>query len=131
MTEPWAIVPDPSESNITAIESFDHSALKDLPEYHAVSKAMDALVRASNAKHANQPDGVGQALMLATVRQMATALSYADSSGHPDNGCADRYEGVWPYKTEAENGWLRGTYRCTTCGAEWDTGYSVNIGEFI
>lgn len=123
----------PTENNLTGVESYDHSAVKTLREYHDARAALDALVKAMN----NEGMGVGQEAFLKMVEQMAASLAYSDSSGHPDNNCAAAHEGAWPYEAEVEardDGgglWLRGLYRCSPCGSEWPCGYDVNIVEMI
>jgi hypothetical protein len=120
----------PTDENHTGVESYDHSAVVQLPEYHEARKALDALVHAMNRAELE----VGQAAFLQMVEQMAASLSYSDSSGHPRNtGCAGEAEGAWPHivQLDEDEGSLRGTYRCAACGREWQTGYAVNIGDFV
>jgi hypothetical protein len=92
----------PTKKNHTGVESYDHSAVKALPEYQQVHQALDALVRAVTSAGA----GVGQAEWLRMTEQMAASLPYSDSSGHSNNGCPGNAEGA-------------------TCG------YAVNIADFI
>lgn len=133
----------PTKANITGVETFDHSSLKRLPEYHKARKALDDLVHAINEHEAMPGSGTyqkGQVVWLKVVEQMATSLPYADSSGHHDGNpnyrnCplnTDDYLALWfPYRIVAENGWCSCWYRCQECNHEWTCGYAVNIPEFI
>ena len=122
----------PTEKNLTGVESYDHSAVKTLREYHEARAALDALVKAMNNE-----GGVGQEQFLKMAEQMAASLAYSDSSGHPHNECPDAHEGAWPYEAEVKANddgdgfWLYGHYRCSRCGSEWTCGYDVNVVELI
>ncbi|HEY7421950.1 MAG TPA: hypothetical protein VH541_08060, partial [Gaiellaceae bacterium] len=81
-------MPEPTGTNHTGVESYDHSAVKTLPEYHEAREALDSLVKAINRHEA----GIGQAEWLVMVEQMGASLSYSDSAGHPNNGCVDQFK---------------------------------------
>jgi hypothetical protein len=119
----------PTEKNHTGVESYDHSSVKSLPEYHQTRQALDALVKAINAAGAE----VGQAEWLIVTEQMAASLSYSDSSGHSHNGCPGEMEGAWPYRVElsTDGETVQGWYRCTHCGQEWTCSYHVNISDWV
>lgn len=124
-------MPEPTDSNHTGVESYDHSAVKALSEYHEAREALDSLVKAMS----REESGIGRAEWLVMVEQIGASLSYSDFSGHPDNGCTEAFKGVWPYRVQldddGERDWVRGAYRCSACGAEWQTGYDVNVSDFI
>lgn len=105
-----------TEANPTGIASFDHARLAELPEYAAASRALDALARAIGRTER----GMVQAEWLEVVTEMAAAGPYGDACQH----CA----GMpirWPLGAEVVNGWVRGVYRCETCGRAWRCGWSV------
>jgi hypothetical protein len=118
----------PTERNVTGVESFDHSIVKHLPEYHAAREALDNLVHAINSElNDEQPGTINQAKWLKIVEQMAASLQYMDSS--EPCSCEWQDRGAWPYKVEIdERNWLFGHYRCPHCRHEWTCGYTVNIG---
>ena len=102
----------PTETNPTGVESYDHSRLARLPEHEAVSKALDDLV------HAIQREGIalGQEEFLTVVVQMAASLGYADGCGEADCALGTH----WPYRTEVGDGDLQGCYRCDTSKPDLD-----------
>lgn len=119
----------PNDKNLTGVESFDHSSLRHLPEYHKARKALNDLIHAINDHDEIE---LGQAGFLKVIEQMGSSLAYADSSGHDRNtDCHWQYHLAWPYRAVVEKGWLRGWYRCAECGEEWTCGYAVNFPMFF
>jgi hypothetical protein len=119
----------PTETNHTGVESYDHSAVKTLREYHDAHAALDGLVKAMQRDEVR----IGQEEFLRMVEQIGASLSYSDSSGHPQNGCEAEHEGAWPYRVELNDDGtnLHGSYRCSRCGSEWTCGYDVNVGDWF
>lgn len=114
----------PDNNNVTGVESFDHSELRQFPEYHAVRQAMQDLIEAMNASETC----LTQQHWLKACEQMAASLPFADISQHErDTECSysRRERMVWPYRAVIEDGWLQGSYRCPECGEEWTCGYAI------
>lgn len=123
----------PNKKNVTGVESFDHSLLKLLPEYHVARKALDDVIHAI-CEHDLE---VSQATWLKVAEQMAASLPYADCSGHDDspNYATCPLKGYstlwWPYRIVVKDGWCNCRYRCWECNYEWTCGYAVNIPELL
>jgi len=105
----------------TAVRSFDHAALANLPAYHRLREALDAI--AHEAKDVSLSD------FLEAVQDMALTTPYGDTC---DCASADSsYLPTWPHKVDRDGDWLNCAYRCGRCGCEWTCGYSVNVMHWM
>lgn len=98
-----------------APHSFDHTALAELPEYHAFRKALSDLANATGGLDA------------ATIHAAASS-SYA---GDWCRCCHDhdvRDQTCWPFYAEVSGGFLRGLYRCPRTGKVWRCSYTADVG---
>lgn len=115
-------MPTPTEQNPAGVQPFDHTAIASLPEYKALSRALEDLVEAM--RRADTRAG-GQEWWLRAVRDMACALPFSDS-------CTNCDEAPAPFRAEIDhNGWLTGHYLCANCGRTWTCGWSLEAPNLV
>lgn len=124
-------------SNRQPVWTFDHSAIAELAEYAAASKAIDDLahtVRAAGTK-------TNHVEWLEAVKEMAAALPYGDMC----QACWDRRATTSedtdaspslpptpaPLAADVDGDSLRGRYVCPTCGFHWQCSYSVKFPHML
>jgi hypothetical protein len=93
-------------TNPIGLRSFDHSAVAELPEYHAAAEALNALVHALEGRDVTQED------WLKMVADVAAAL--------PASQCCFECQGLplmhpWRVEVDAKGG-ADAYYRCPQCG---------------
>lgn len=108
--------------------TFDHTAIGDLDEYHAVRAAIDDLIKAARRS--------GASLTLDDLLDMARTVYAADNCQCPPcRAEAERTDyqldqRCWPFRAEVADGWMRGTYRCPRTGHTWTCGYTSDPTTF-
>jgi hypothetical protein len=103
---------------VNKLETFDHGKYLKIPEYRALSQAIDAFVEAI-------PDGTTLDELQAVVNTMVLVQRYVDAcSSCSDEG--DRGGSHFPYAGEVEREWIHGKYKCQR-GHVWTCGYAVDF----
>jgi len=100
----------------TSPRTFDHAELIQLPEYHALRQALDALAqRLDREQDITDRDG-----FIAAVTDMARTSYAADDCDH----CR---EPVWPHGADVTDSWMNGRYYCPICNRAWTCGYTADL----
>ena len=116
-----------TQINPTGITNYDIAPWAHLPEWQALSQALNAVALAANDARI---DG-GQGALVAAVGHLARGVGFMDCCQQCDH-LPDGIDGEFhdpstaPYATTIERGWLRGRYRCAA-GHEWTCGYALNF----
>jgi hypothetical protein len=97
--------------------TFDHTAFRELAEYHDLRRAVDALGRRLDQL---QPEDMSRAGFIEAVADLARTSYAADN-------CRKCGEPCWPILAEVDAGWMRGTYWCPRCRRSWSCGYTTDL----